>query len=96
MKRLAVTLLGLALALPLLASAQNAPEPLQWAGTWAAAPMRIPPSGVSMNSVFENTTFRQIVHLSTGGPYVRVRLSNVFGAGPMQVTSIHVADAVSA
>jgi len=97
MKRFALMMLSLALGLPLMAFAQqSAPDSLQWSGSWAAAPMRIPPSGVSMDSVFENATFRQIVHLSTGGPYVRVRLSNVFGAGPMHVASIHVADAVSA
>lgn len=96
MKKLAVCLLSAALCLPLVASAQSASQHLHWAGSWAAAPMRTPPPQVSISTVFENTTFRQIVHLSIGGPYVRIRLSNVFGDGPMHVTSVHVADAVSA
>lgn len=92
MKRLAVVLLTLTLT----AGAQMAPKNLHWAGSWATSPMKPPPPVVPPTSVFTNTTFRQIVHLSTGGQYVRIRLSNLFGAGPMHVTSVHIADAVSA
>ncbi len=92
MKRLAVLLLSLTLT----AAAQSAPRNLHWAASWAASPMQPIPSEVPPDSVFENTTIREIVHLSTGGHYVRVRLSNLFGAGPMHVTSVHIADAVSA
>lgn len=92
MKRLAVVLLGLALT----AGAQAAPRHLHWAGSWATSPMQVSAPAVPPASVFTNTTFREIVHLSTGGDYVRVRLSNVFGAGPMRVTSVHIAEAVSA
>lgn len=92
MKRLAVVLLSLTLT----AAAQTAPRNLHWAGSWATSPMRPGPSVVPPTSVFTNTTFREIVHLSTGGEYVRVRLSNVFGAGPMRVTSVHIAEPVSA
>jgi len=92
MKRLAVVLLGLALT----AGAQAAPRHLHWAGSWATSPMEVSAPEVPPASVFTNTTFREIVHLSTGGDYVRVRLSNVFGAGPMRVTSVHIAEPVSA
>ena len=92
MKRLAVVLLSLTLT----AGAQMAPRHLHWAGSWATSPMQPEPPAVPPTSVFTNTTFRQIVHLSTGGHYVRIRLSNLFGAGPMRVTSVHIADAVSA
>lgn len=92
MKRLAVLLLSVTLT----AAAQSTPKKLYWATSWATAPQQPSPASVPPTSVFENTTIRQIVHLSTGGSYVRVRLSNVFGAGPMRVTSVHLADAVSA
>lgn len=92
MKRFAVLLLGFAMT----ATAQSVPGDLHWATSWATSPQQPAASSVPPASVFENTTLRQIVHLSTGGDYVRVRLSNVFGAGPMHVTSVHIADAVSA
>lgn len=96
MKRLAAILLSFTLCFTLTAAAQSAPANLHWAGSWAASPMKPIPPEVPPTSVFENATLRQIVHLSTGGEYVRVRLSNVFGAGPMHVTSVHIADAVNA
>lgn len=92
MKRLAIILLSFTLT----AAAQSVPQHLHWAGSWATAPMQTGTALVPPAQAFENTTFRQIVHLSTGGEYVRVRLSNVFGAGPMHVTSVHIADAVNA
>lgn len=92
MKRLGVLLLSLSLT----AAAQNVPQKLYWAMSWGASPQKPVPASVPPASVFENTTIRQIVHLSTGGKYVRIRLSNVFGSGPMHITSVHVADAVSA
>ncbi len=57
--------------------------------------MQVSAAEVPPASVFKNTTFREIVHLSTGGDYVRVRLSNLFGAGPMRITSVHIALPVS-
>lgn len=92
MKRLAVLLLSLTLT----AGAQSVPQKLHWAMSWATSPQKPGAPVVPPTSVFQNTTIRQIVHLSTGGHYVRIRLSNVFGASPMHVTSVHIADAVSA
>lgn len=91
MKRLAL----LFLSLTLTAAAQSVPANLHWAASWATAPMQPIPPEVPPASIFENATLRQIVHLSTGGEYVRIRLSNVFGAGPMHVTSVHIAAAVN-
>lgn len=90
MKRLAV----LFLSLTLTAAAQSVPANPHWAGSWATSPMQPIPPDVPPTSIFENATLRQIVHLSTGGDYVRIRLSNVFGAGPMHIDGVHIADAV--
>ncbi|HEY2404261.1 MAG TPA: SGNH/GDSL hydrolase family protein, partial [Steroidobacteraceae bacterium] len=40
-------------------------------------------------------TLRQIVHLSAGGPQIRVRISNAFGTAPLHVIALHVAHAPS-
>ncbi len=91
MKRLAVLLLSLTLT----AAAQSAPAHVFWTGSWASAQMQ--PDGRDYGSSTEltNVTMRQIVHLSLGGPEVRIRISNVFGDAPLRVSSVHVADAVS-
>ncbi len=41
-------------------------------------------------------TVRQIVHVSIGGPELRVHFSNAFGATPLHITSAHIARPVSA
>jgi len=38
-----------------------------------------------------DTTFREIVHVSLGGPMVRVVLSNEFGSDPLTVGAAHIA-----
>jgi lysophospholipase L1-like esterase len=40
-------------------------------------------------------TMREIVHLSIGGPTLRVHVSNVFGTEPLHLTSLHMARPVS-
>ncbi|WP_119729609.1 SGNH/GDSL hydrolase family protein [Thermomonospora amylolytica] len=59
-----------------------------WVGTWAASPTTVPETGVT---VFQNQTLRQIVHVSTGGSAVRVRLSNEFGERPLVIGEARVA-----
>src|SRR5436309_15414125 len=51
-----------------------------WVGTWSNA-LHQPDLGVPglANPGFNNQTLRQIVHISVGGPRVRIRLST-FGA----------------
>jgi len=39
----------------------------------------------------KNRTLREVVRVSIGGGKVRIRLSNVYGAGPLQVGAAHVA-----
>ena len=40
------------------------------------------------------STLRQIIHLSVGGPAVRVRFSNAFSGAPLSITSAHLARAL--
>ena len=63
----------------------------QWVGTWGNA-LHQPDLGVPglANSGFNNQTLRQIVHVSVGGPRVRVRLST-FGASGVVIGAAHIA-----
>jgi hypothetical protein len=73
-------------------SATGAAGGSSWVGTWGTAPTG-PPSGPwpGIVSEFENQTLRQVVHTSRGGGWVRVRLSNEFGNGPLVIGDAHVA-----
>jgi lysophospholipase L1-like esterase len=78
----------------------------QWVGTWStavvgrpqparapttdpppAAPPNTPPAPPSIN----NSTLRQIVHVSAGGSRVRLVLTNAFGNAPLTVGAAYVA-----
>ena len=63
----------------------------QWVGTWSNA-LHEPDLGVPglANAGFNNQTLRQIVHISVGGPRVRVRLST-FGASGLVIGAAHIA-----
>lgn len=61
--------------------AHAAPE-IHWVGTWAAAPMAAPNT---TGDYTQDATLREIVHISIGGPAVRVTLSNEFGAGELKI-----------
>jgi lysophospholipase L1-like esterase len=66
-----------------LGTAHSASE-LRWATAWGAAPDSTGPS-------LSSKTVRQIAKLSIGGSHVRLRLSNLFGAGPLSIGSVRVA-----
>jgi lysophospholipase L1-like esterase len=57
-------------------------------GTWAAVPTTVPPSALM---TLENQTVRHVVHTSTGGDQVRIRLTNEFGETPLRIGEVHVA-----
>jgi hypothetical protein len=59
-----------------------------WTGTWAAAPTTVPPTPPT---VLENQTVRHVVHVSTGGDRLRLRLTNEFGEQPLAVGEVRVA-----
>jgi hypothetical protein len=62
-----------------------------WVGTWSNA-LHEPDLGVPglANPGFSNQTLRQIVHISVGGPRLRVRLST-FGASGVDIRAAHIA-----
>lgn len=73
--------------LSLLATAQN-PSGKQWIGTWATAPQPPEPGHVKN---FRNQTLRLILHISTGGTRVRIKISNTFGDHPLVIGGAHIA-----
>jgi lysophospholipase L1-like esterase len=86
--RLASLLAMCVLAVPALSHAAKA-LPDHWVGTWATAPMSANnrPDGPGTTDM----TLRQIVHVSLGGAYTRVVLTNEFGTEPLQIGGVHVA-----
>ncbi len=84
------------LACAMTAAAQTNSPRLSWSGSWTASPMPSSDWQEQSYTEFRDVTLRQIVHLSSGGSSVRVRFSNVFGDGPLRITSAHIAQAVSA
>src|SRR5580765_6115644 len=66
---------------------RNGPQAF-WIGTWAAAPQPPVPGRVE---TFRNQSLRLVVHTSTGGAKVRIRLSNAFADQPLVIGSAHVA-----
>jgi lysophospholipase L1-like esterase len=61
----------------------------QWAGSWGAGPAGPPLD--SATTVFTNQTLRLIVHSSSGGSRVRIRLSNEMGSTVLRIGAAHVA-----
>jgi lysophospholipase L1-like esterase len=63
----------------------------QWVGTWATSPQAGDAGNAAPAPGFENSTLRQIIHVSIGGAQIRVRFSNAFGTTPLTISSAHVA-----
>ncbi|HXI57687.1 MAG TPA: GDSL-type esterase/lipase family protein [Polyangia bacterium] len=57
---------------------------MTWTGTWASSPQ-------GCGGGFNNQTMREIVHTSIGGNAARVRISNTFSSGPLQIRDVHLA-----
>jgi lysophospholipase L1-like esterase len=78
-------------ATPSAVVAVNAAEqPGPWVGTWEAAQVRHARFGPSETG-FTDQTVRDVVHLSVGGVDVRIRVSDVFGMGPLHINDVRVA-----
>jgi lysophospholipase L1-like esterase len=89
---LLLPLLALCCLTPGIAIAATSPD--HWVGTWETSPYaalnRTDPSGnVQFGSA--DTTFREIVHVSIGGPAVRIILSNEFGLDPLTIGAAQIA-----
>jgi lysophospholipase L1-like esterase len=55
-----------------------------WTGTWASSPQ-------GCSGEFSQRTMREIVHTSIGGTSARVRISNTFSGGALQIRDVHLA-----
>lgn len=93
---LAPLLAALLLSIPATppALAKPDPPPDHWVGTWSTANYTLdvahaPNLGLNLGSA--DVTLRQIVHVSLGGPLVRVELSNEFGSEPLMIGAAHLA-----
>jgi len=88
---------AVALALVLAAGAcAPRPAPLaapgaHWLGTWAASPQLTEPRNMPPAPGLAGNTLRQLIHVSVGGPRIRLRLSNAFGDGPLTVAAARIA-----
>lgn len=61
----------------------------RWTGTWGAGPGG-PPLPAS-TPTFTDQTLRLIVHTSSAGSRVRIRLSNELGSTPLRIGAAHIA-----
>ncbi|MBV9760213.1 MAG: SGNH/GDSL hydrolase family protein [Acidobacteriaceae bacterium] len=65
-----------------------------WVATWIASPSPQLAQEQKMRAQgleFQNQTVREIVHTSIGGNSVRVRLSNAYGDGTLEIGAAHIA-----
>src|SRR5437868_3539429 len=75
---------------PTIAAASSPGD--HWVGTWAASPMAAKdPDGKFGAPGTDGTTLREIVHISIGGPSVRVILTNEFGLEPLTIGAAQIA-----
>lgn len=75
------------------ASSANLGKAEHWVGTWACSPQLADASSEPPPPGLADVTLRQIVHVSIGGPRIRVRFSNAFGKSALTISSAHVAKA---
>ena len=73
------------------AALPGAQPPAQWVATWQASPQLTELRNLPPAPGLPGTTLRQRVHLSLGGSSMRIRLSNEFGDGRLEVGSAYVA-----
>src|SRR5260370_16155163 len=66
-----------------------AAPPDHWVGTWATSPVALPNPDGKLGA--EDTTYREIVHVSLAGSAVRIILSNEFGLDPLTIAAAHIA-----
>jgi len=77
------------------AAAADAAEE-RWVGTWAAAQQLVEPHNMPPSPGLANNTLRQVVRVSIGGEKIRLKLSNEYGNGPLEIKAVHLAQAAGA
>src|SRR5262245_12783468 len=63
----------------------------QWVDAWATGPQLVEPANLPPAPGLSGNTLRQIVHVSVGGTFLKVQLSNEYGNSPVTMDSVHVA-----
>ncbi|MET8320656.1 SGNH/GDSL hydrolase family protein [Micromonospora sp. NPDC005189] len=71
-------------------TAADRPDRSEWAGSWATAVTRGNSVGLT-NTGLNDQSVRMVVHVSVGGPALRVRLSNLYGEQAVKVGRATVA-----
>ncbi|MGA2251215.1 SGNH/GDSL hydrolase family protein [Terracidiphilus sp.] len=66
-----------------------------WIVSWGTSQQIPEPANALPADDLRDATVRQIVHLSVGGPTLRVHVSNAFGTDALHLTSVHIARPVS-
>lgn len=77
------------LLLPALTPLAVAAAPDHWVGTWGASPLAV--ANAEGKAVAPDTTLREIVRVSLGGPLVRVSFSNELGLDPLTIGAARIA-----
>ena len=80
------------IAIIILSIASNLVYAQLWTGTWATAPQSTTKANMPQTTL-NNCAVRQIVRVSIGGELIRLKLSNEYGDGALQLKSIFIADA---
>jgi lysophospholipase L1-like esterase len=63
----------------------------EWVASWAAPPHApLGTEGPFAAASFENVTLRQTLRLSEGGEWLRVRFTNRYGPGPLEIGSARI------
>src|ERR1035441_3588821 len=88
---LALILLGFST----LTTVRSASAQTNWVGTWSSSQQIPEPENALPPELLTDATLRQMVHLSIGGPALRIHISNAFGTEPLHVTAVGVARPVS-
>jgi lysophospholipase L1-like esterase len=68
--------------------AQAAPH---WVGSWASSQQLVEWANSLPPASMRDGTLRQIVHLSIGGPQIRLHISNRYNDAPLRIDSVHIA-----
>jgi lysophospholipase L1-like esterase len=90
------TISALVVTLALVGTPSHAQlRPQVWVASWGASQQIPEPQNAIAADDLRDATLRQIVHLSVGGPRLRVHLSNAFGTEPLHFTSVHIARPIS-
>lgn len=76
----------------LTAVATLAVQARDWTGSWAAAPEFTGEGDMPRTMVLTGNALRQTIHVSLGSDELRMKLSNEFGSGPVEIKSVYIAD----